>query len=456
MSRCSDGKQRRRCPHPAKVSRQRRSDDDNNTVAPVPFPALPQPRTRATSASAPALRAALSSLDEQLAALLAERASLQASLEHTARLHAPVQRLPSELLAAIFAISTSGEEDNELVLSTLMLVCRHWTSVVRDTPVLWSRISITGPSLSRAQLRLERSKSVPLDVSVVFDPKRTDDDVTDATVVRALDLLAPSIGQWRSFRLSVPTRAQAHAALARCASWPAPLLLSLSVRIINRLYDDFDDYPSLDAPSRPAPLPIFAGNLPRLVDCTLHSLDSPTAFIRLSGLRRLDLGGYWDESAPSVYLLLDTLRASPSLEELVLRNMSDVDPAESLAFAHEPHAGPRFPQHVIPLPRLKKISLCNAGSGRAAALFSQIAFPAVQTVEFAYMNDIKPLLEHLARQSITSLPLRRLSIEYCSISEENVLIDLLGRVPELSALELVDVEDASSALLKVGFAPRSS
>jgi hypothetical protein len=117
-------------------------------------------------------------------------------------------------------------------------------------------------------------------------------------------------------------------------------------------------------------------------------------------------------------------------------------------YEHEPHLDKRFPSHMIQLPRLTKMTFHYAGIQRTRTILSQIAFPALEKVALCYMDNVTTLLNHLKRQSLTSLPLRQLRIE-ASFFGELELVRLLSRTSSLTTLELVDVEDASSSLIKV-------
>lgn len=407
----------------------------------VPSPQLSHPRgSTAPEASIPDLREALSTLESKMASLMSERERLERSLEHAVRLQAPIQRLPSELLASIFTIGVlDGEEEDTLMLSNVVLVCRYWADVAINTPVLWSRVAVSNHvSLDKARRRLSRSKSVPLHVDINFSPQMDGRGGTTETIIHAMDILYPSIWRWKSFQLSVPTRPQAHAALSRCKE-KAPMLQVLQVRVFNSMQDDH---------YAPPPLPLFDGHFPRLEVCTFNSFNFGWDLSMVRGMRVLELGGYWNNFAPAVNVILDILRASPQLEELSLRNMSDVDPETCAMYEHEPHHDKRFPSHMIQLPRLTKMTFHYAGIQRTRTIFSQLAFPALEKVAFCYMDNVTSLLNHLMRQSLTSLPLQQLRIE-ASFFGELELIKLLTRTPSLTTLELVDVEDASSSLIKV-------
>jgi hypothetical protein len=401
----------------------------------------------APEASITDLREALSTLETKMASLMSERERLERSLEQAVRLQAPIQRLPSELLASIFTIGVLGaEEEDTLMLSNIVLVCRYWADVAMNTPILWSRVVVSNHvSLDKARRRLSRSKSVPLHVDINFSPQVDDRGARGGateTIILAMDILYPSIWRWKSFHLSVPTRAQAHAALSRCKE-KAPLLQVLEVRVFNSMQDDHYS---------PPPLPLFEGHFPRLEVCSFNSFNFRWDLSMVRGLRVLELGGYWNNFAPAVDVILDILRASPQLEELSLRNMSDVDPETCTMYEHEPHLDKRFPSHMIQLPRLTKMTFHYAGIQRSRTILSQIAFPALEKVALCYLDNVTTLLNHLKRQSLTSLPLRHLRIE-ASFFGELELVRLLTRTSSLTTLELVDVEDASSSLIKVRMIP---
>lgn len=389
-----------------------------------------------SQASISHLREALNSLDTQIASLLSQRQELESHLEQAVRSQSPIYRLPEELLSSIFVIGVcqSGDQDS-LLVSSLMLVCRYWRDVVIHTPELWATICISPhESLEKARRKLTRSKSVPLDITVNFAPRTDTASGAMENIVRAMDLLRPALWRARSFRLSVPNRPQAHAALMRCKE-DAPLLETLSICIFHSMQEDH--YPS------PC-LPLFNGRTPRLRSCSFTSFNFNWDRKIVSGLRVLQLGGYWNGFSPSVDELLEMLCCCPHLEELALRNMSDADPEASA------HSEPEFVSNrVVKLPRLVKASFYYAGNMRVRTLLSQISFPALESLEFCYLDNLTPILEYLRQQSLTSLPLRHLRIE-SSFFNESKFVNLLKRLNSITTLELIDIEDVSSFLLKVG------
>ncbi|KAL0945300.1 hypothetical protein HGRIS_000806 [Hohenbuehelia grisea] len=83
----------------------------------------------------------------------------------------PVHRLPTELLADIFALCHAVEEDDRggsaLGCARVMLshVCRRWRAVILSMPLLWSTISVGSRRKQgryMLQAHLDRSASCPL------------------------------------------------------------------------------------------------------------------------------------------------------------------------------------------------------------------------------------------------------------------------------------------------------
>lgn len=379
------------------------------------------------------LREALDSLDTQMASLLSQRQELESHLDQAVRSQSPIFRLPEELLSLIFVTGVCDAEDEDpLLVSSLMLVCRYWRDVAVNTPELWSTICISPHgSLEKARRRLARSKSVRLDVSINFNPRVDDPSTVTEHIVRAMDLLRPALWRTRSFRLSVPNRPQVHAALLRCQE-DAPFLETLSICVYHSMQDDHYSSPCL---------PLFNGYTPRLKSCSFTSFNFGWDRRIVSGLNVLHLVGYWNGFSPSVDTLLDILRACPDLQELTLRNISDVD-SPITALDQEFST-----VKIVKLPRLTKASFYYAGNIRTRLLLSQISFPALESLELSYLDNMTPIIEHLRQQSLTSLPLRHLRIE-SSFFNEHKFVNLLKRLMSLTTLELVDVEDISYFLLK--------
>ncbi|CAK5284156.1 unnamed protein product [Mycena citricolor] len=394
----------------------------------------------------PRLREAINSLDSKMALLMRERRELELRLEQAVRLQSPVLRLPGELLASIFVVGVLNDVDDvqehpeedktAVMLPTLMLVCRHWQDVVLGTPSLWAKIAV-GPlhSIEQARRKLGRSKSCPLDISIIFGLRMEHTMGVTEQVVRAMDLFRPALWRVKSFRLHVPTRPQANAVLLRCKE-DAPMLEVLSIRIYHAIGED-----NARAAS---PLPLFNGRTPRLWSCSMTSFNFGWDVGLACRLRVLRLGGYFNAHTPSTNTLLGILCESPQLEEISLRNLSDVDcaPCAGLQDFDPPPLA-----KVVHLPRLRKASFHYAGIALTQQLMAQFSSPNLESLDLCYLENVTPILQLLYVQALTRLPLRRLRIE-SSLFNELKLVSLLRRLSSLVCLELVDVEDASAGLLR--------
>lgn len=310
--------------------------------------------------------------------------------------------------------------------------CRYWADVAVNTPVLWSNISVsTHDSLEKARRKLQRSRACPIDITINFPPRPDHSTNVTESVTHAMDLVRPALWRAKSFSLSVPNRPQAHAALLRCQE-DAPLLESISIRIFHSMQEEL--YPT-------SALPLFKGYTPRLRSCSFTSFNFGWDTQLVSRLKVLQLGGYWNGFSPSMSTLLNILSECPELEEFSLRNLSD---AESEPWDERDETS----TERICLPKLVKASFYFAGIMRVRTILDCISFPALQTLELCYLDDLTPLLERLKEQSLTSFPLRHLRIE-TSYFNAVKFVTMLGRIPSLVSLELIDCEDASSQFLKV-------
>lgn len=316
---------------------------------------------------------------------------------------------------------------------------RYWADVALETPILWAKISVSPhDSLEKARRKLARSKSCPLDITVNFGPRMEYTSTVTEQVIHAMDLFRPALWRTKSFRISVPNRPQAHAALLRCKE-DAPLLETLSIRIYHAMQEDHYSSP---------PLPLFNGCTPRLRSCSFTSFNFGWDMRLLSRLRVLKLGGYFNGFTPSSHTLLGILHQCPELEELALRDFfpSEVDePCFGSSDDFDPPS-----TKIVPLPRLAKLSFYYAGIALASQIMSQITFPSLESLEMCYQENVTPILQLLYAQALTRLPLCYLRIESCLFNEIK-FVNLLRRLPSLVSLELVDVEDASSGFLRVSY-----
>ena len=428
-------------------------------------------------------------------------------------------------VASTLPCQSLSPHDAPVLLSTLMLVCKQWRDICLYTPDLWSHISISPnepESFEKARRRLVRSKAVPLHIFLDFSPRSSFSAqppthhsaqsliTPDHLLKTTLQLLRPTIARWRTFVLLVPYRPQATAALALCSS-PAPMLESLTIQVSNPMLHAVPlEWDGDRAHGVRSFLP-FRGVTPRLRECSLTSfwcerpedltpMPSPSSEDSLWGtdvvttprtceltgsrmvpdvhiwtgrtrmifpgvgprLTKLRLVGFWNDFAPNVDEMVGLLRQCPLLEQLNIRNMSDVDPVDDELSV--PATSPVVLRH------LRHLSFYYSGVTRTCTLLHRTALPALERLELSFLDNITTCLKHLRHQAashdydyaheyefryracqsseIAQFPLKSLRIE-ASLFNELKLMRLLRKLPTLERLELVDVEDVSSNLLKV-------
>ena len=385
--------------------------------------------------SIPHLRQALHLLESEMADLRTKREEIESRLEQAVRTQcpSPIHRLPCELLTYIFTLGVfpSEEEEDPLMLPTLMLVSRYWHDIAINSPVLWSKIRIGNHnSVEKAARMLARSKSVPLDISVDFNDRYHRQGSISVDLTRTMNLLAPSIRRWKSFHLSIPNRLQANTALSHCVSH-APMLRVFTVHVFHSMQEDVVSQP---------PNSLFGGYTPVLETCSLKSLHLGWGHSILRNLQVIKFDGYWNGADPSTITILGILQACPGVRELTLRNLSDVSESRTTSSS----------SGVIHLPRLTKITLYYSGFNRTLSVLDRISFPALERIDIGYLDDAGQFFDILHRQSLTTLPLQHLRIESGYFAEAK-LVRLLQRLPSLHTLDLVDVEDLSTDALKVRF-----
>jgi len=172
--------------------------------------------------------------------------------------------------------------------------------------------------------------------------------------------------------------------------------------------------------------------------CSLKSFHLGWGHSVLRNLQVIKFDGYWNGSDPSALMILGILQACSGIRELTLRNLSDVSESRTTSSSTD----------LIHLPHLTKISLYYSGSNRTLSVLDRISFPALERIDIGYLDDAGPFFDILHRQSLSSLPLQHFRVESVYFGEAK-LVRLLQRLPSLHTLDLVDVEDLSSDVLKV-------
>jgi len=428
------------------------------------YPTAPAP----VAETIPLMREALSAIDLRIRSLADQKNLLESRLADAVALQSPIRRLPREVLAAVFAVGVSQlDEEDPLFLARLSLVSRDWRDTALGSPDLWANIRIDHHGgLRRAQRRVILSKAVPLDIDINFVPReRGPNQSPDAilvTVVRALDLLRPETHRWRRFALRVQYASPAHAALARCFEH-APRLTHFAVHVQMSHLDAVCSSPvNVLRPRRDSELILFGGHTPMLRSVELGGAPLPSSPGALGGalmrgLRTLRLVGNCGTAPPSVSDLLSTMRNCPALEELSLRNMEDVHCVSyhclydveydfgTTSRSTQMLAPTKSSSVLLPMPRLRRLSLVFCGPERASGLLAQLSMPVLERAEFIHMDNITSALKSLKHSAAT---LKTLRIEN-SLFDELKLMRLLRRLPKISDLQLVECDDVSPNLLRV-------
>ncbi|KAH7336995.1 hypothetical protein B0J17DRAFT_574670 [Rhizoctonia solani] len=388
----------------------------------------------------PSLRQTLNSLDQRLCELLEERMLVQNRLARAASQLSPISRLPPEIIARIFECginaggrSVLGTGTHGLFMGAVRRVCKLWREIAESTPSLWSSIIIDmHNSLSSTELRIQRSRSAPLDIQVVFTDRVTSTTSVTGTLMSAFEMLRPHMQRWRSLRIQVPGYAHARAVL-RSFSGSAPRLKEFSLHV---------GTPKVTRNIRE--LPWMLEETVSMTTLSLSSVDFGwnNAALYFKNLSSIHLSDYWAGSAPSSLQLLCLIDVcSATLTDLTLRNMSDCDSEEEQILLDDMCYVPQ-----IALPRLTRATFYFSGCSRLSVLLSRLVLPSLEYLEISYLDDVSIPVGMLCEQKVGDLPLKTLVINSSLIVEEQ-LVQLLHRVPELTSLELVDCEDVSPFLL---------
>ncbi|KAK7050112.1 hypothetical protein R3P38DRAFT_2862007 [Favolaschia claudopus] len=164
-------------------------------------------------------------LKSELYTLEQERMQLQMYYDEANALSSPVRLVPSEILAAIFALQQpptletdpeTGSTDNAMAilaqnhLLVLSRVCARWHDIVLGTPALWSNVELRFPLWDETPYEptdfdklmrvlgkvLERGRSIPLSVFINTGV------ITSYTPM--LELLTAHSPRWESLRVHGP------------------------------------------------------------------------------------------------------------------------------------------------------------------------------------------------------------------------------------------------------------
>lgn len=246
-----------------------------------------------------------------------------------------INQLPTEILVKILYLALQGSLDHWFDrLHTIAQVCTLWAGIAKTEPSFWA-VLLSSHTPKTMQRVLERSKSAPLDVQY----NRTSPQTAGNDII--LDKIIAQAYRWRSAKLMEAGIRE----LGRLGSVVAPFLEDLT--LIEK-----DDLITHDL--------LGGSNLDRLRYLTLEYVALTWRSNAFSDLRTLSLS-FLEDMGPSMDLIFEMRRASPSLAELTLRGLL---PTESTA-----------PQAPIHLPDLKQIMIIGLPPVSTHDLFATLRIP---------------------------------------------------------------------------------
>ncbi|KAI8976628.1 hypothetical protein BD414DRAFT_159710 [Trametes punicea] len=211
-------------------------------------------------------------IDKNIAELESQLAALKHKRERLLGDHAPISRLPPEILCRIFELGV--DEYSDLIL-TINLVSRHWRDVALACPVLWTYIVLDmewgwrmPAFLRKLRAHLQRSQGAKLHVDLDLCQV---DDIAAQTVMTEL---RPHLARCFSFLVFVPNWARMHI-VRENATELGPALESLYLRI---------DYSQAEVED---PVCMLTQPCPRLVQLKLEHAPLDCVNVALPALRQV-------------------------------------------------------------------------------------------------------------------------------------------------------------------------
>ncbi|KAJ7078328.1 hypothetical protein B0H15DRAFT_1025924 [Mycena belliarum] len=281
------------------------------------------------------LRNRMAELDASIAALSAERRSLQ---EESDSIIYPILSLPTEITIEVFLrcaasnrLPSPSPSEAPLLLAQ---ICSRWRQLVLDTPVLWRSLLFHGDSSSAEllELWLSRSGSMPLDYTLYCSEPSRAGALIEASILHS--------HRWQNISLGLPLTS--YPALD---GLPLPVLRAIRVQLhhvasnVNEVVRD----------------PIIIPHAPLLRTAHISSLPLLKVYVPLWNLTTLQLSSDVElakcveilENCPElVHLDVHTTGSADVLSPLIIEHL------ESLAFnLGEAH----ILQHLT-LPRLRRLT----------------------------------------------------------------------------------------------------
>lgn len=273
-------------------------------------------------------------LDEEIPFLALLETSVASARTNLLRLKnissviSPIARLPTEILARIFALAVTsyrtfrpGARPRDLSvaqLNTIASVCCHWRNAALETATLWSYIDCeTLNCLDHARLWLNRAMDCPLDILTTSHLRRTS---LDGPRTSTFPHLIPHINNLRSIILFSDSETTQAWVSEWCRNGATRTLTTLAITNLNRDLAEF---------------PVKAESVPQqCLDELLYSIST----IYLTGLRI-----NWDlftcrnlgtlclmNTTVAIESLSQVLWANPKLEYIHFSGLSTTKPISTL------------------------------------------------------------------------------------------------------------------------------
>ncbi|KAF8121760.1 hypothetical protein EV363DRAFT_1362210 [Boletus edulis] len=277
-------------------------------------------------------------------------------------------------------------------------VCQHWRNVALSMPSLWTTIVVTPeerPPYEPVSTLLERSKSLPIDITVSYDHlDEYEDDFeppSDADLEILFAMLIPHIHRWRTMKVTV---SEYHHMYAFLSALP-------NSRPLNSISTD---YPvALRYPSMTKHLTLFAGSAPLLTRIVLWGVhvdwDQPWV-ASASNLTDLELAYHSEDVRPSWAQFSTILRSASVLQKLSLCRSGPSGEPPSWSIEPTP-GGPADVNAPIQLVRVTDFVLESDTQARIIGLFRKFYMPALKYLylnpEGDYDEDFGDLFRELTR-----------------------------------------------------------
>ncbi|KAG8901399.1 hypothetical protein FRC01_009857, partial [Tulasnella sp. 417] len=273
------------------------------------------------------------------------------TLKSQRNLHAPIHKLPTELLIYIFRLSLPAPETGPSyiqVLGTLFSVCTHWATMINAATSLWAVVTtMCGPSVLESSLA-KLDSNCPLHIDCASS--------SDEEFTHLLRKISPHIHRWETADIVMPQTEEG----SRYLSVPAPRLRRLHLQAPRGTAANEVNSRALD---------IFNGSADRLeevkVTWTCLPWDSPI----LQGLKSLNLHCCGSIRVSSFIAIL---KNCPDLATLVICGVDIVEDMEA------------DPSKAVSMTRLANIEVAVEDLEGIGEVMSGFNAPNCKSFKFEY------------------------------------------------------------------------